>query len=292
MADLLETAKKRFKLAQETEQAQRNREKDDLRFQIPEEQWDEGAKRQRLGEAVDGVPTPARPILSISKIDQPIQLVLNQERAAKLGVSIQPLSPQAGVEVATILEGLYRRIERDSQAEVARSWAFDRAVKCGRGAYRINTQYDDTNEEFPDDQVITIERLLHQDAVYFDPAATKADFSDGEYAFLTAWMSKDTFKREFPEAEHPHDELEWADLVEESPEWVRGDGENAAFLVVEYFYKEHKLEDVGEKKRKKDVVTVKWAKISGFEVLEEGEWNGKYIPLIPVIGRELQQTEG
>ena len=122
MADLLETAKKRCKLAQETEDGQRKREKDDLRFQVPEEQWDEDARRQRLGEAIDGVPTPARPILSIPKLDQPIQLVLNQERAAKLGVSILPLSPEAGTEVATILEGLYRRIERDSQASPARSW--------------------------------------------------------------------------------------------------------------------------------------------------------------------------
>jgi hypothetical protein len=37
-----------------------------------------------------------------------------------------------------------------------------------------------------------------------------------------------------------------------------------------------------------DTVTVKWCKLTGFEVLEEEEWNGKYIPLIPVVGRELQ----
>jgi hypothetical protein len=35
---LLDVAKRRFKLAQETEEKQREREKDDLRFQIPEEQ--------------------------------------------------------------------------------------------------------------------------------------------------------------------------------------------------------------------------------------------------------------
>jgi hypothetical protein len=293
--ELLDKAKRRFKLAQETEEQQREREKDDLRFQIPEEQWDEGARRQRQGDSIDGVPTPARPILSISKIDQPIQLVLNQERSAQLGIKISPLSPSAGVEEATIIEGLYRRIERDSQAEVARSWAFDRAVKCGRGAYRVNTQYDDTNEEFPNDQVITIERLLHQDAVYFDPAAMKADFSDGEWAFLTTWMPKETFKREFPNAEvNAQDDLAFEDLVSESPEWVRGDSEDASFLVAEYFYKVHEKQDVGPEgqTRAKDSVKVKWAKLTGFEVLEEGEWNGKYIPLVPVFGRELQPHDG
>jgi hypothetical protein len=283
---LLDTAKKRFKLAQETMSKQREREKDDLRFQVPEEQWDESARRQRLGQAVDGVPTPARPVLSISKIDQPIQLVLNQERSARLGVSIQPLSPDAEDDVAKILEGIYRRIERDSQAHIARSWAFDRAVKCGRGAYRIRTDWDDESDDDMD-QEIRIERILHQESVYFDPAATKPDWSDGEWAFITAWMARDTFEREFPDAQETGgDELAWEQMVAESPEWVRGDGEKAAVLVAEYFYKEHDIQEVGrgKRKRKKDIVTVKWAKMSGFEVLEEGELDGRYI----VSGRELQ----
>ena len=288
--ELLEVAKKRFKLAQETEQKQREREKDDLRFQVPEEQWDEGARRQRLGYSVDGVPTPARPILSISKLDQPIQLVLNQQRAAHLSVRISPLSPDADDEVATILEGIYRRIERDSHAHLARAWAFDRAVKCGRGAYRVITCYDEEGGH-PFDQVIKIERILHQDAVYFDPSATKADFSDGEYTFVTAWVPRATFKREWPDAEYSKMEQHaFDDLVKESPEWVRGDGETEAVLVIEYWYKVHDTEEVkaGDQKRKRDKVKVCWAKCTGYEVLETGEWNGKYIPIIPVIGRELQ----
>jgi hypothetical protein len=291
---LLDVAKRRFKLAQETEEKQREREKDDLRFQIPEEQWDEGARRQRQGDSIDGVPTPARPILSISKIDQPIQLVLNQERAARLGISISPLSPDAGVEEATIIEGLYRRIERDSQAEIARSWAFDRAVKSGRGAYRVNTEYDEASEN-PLDQVITIERLLHQDAVYFDPAAAKADFSDAEWVFITSWMPLETFKREFPNAKHiVENDLDFEDTVREAPEWVRGDAENASILVAEQFYKVHKKEEVGPKgrTRPRDVVTVKWMKMTGFEILEEADWNGKYLPIVMVCGRELQPFDG
>ena len=59
--ELLEQAKTRFKASQEAEGKQRDREKDDLRFQVPEQQWDEAAKRQRLGFSIDGVPTPARP---------------------------------------------------------------------------------------------------------------------------------------------------------------------------------------------------------------------------------------
>jgi hypothetical protein len=44
--------------------------------------------------------------------------------------------------------------------------------------------------------------------------------------------------------------------------------------------------------RQKEAVTVKWAIIDSKEVLEESVWNGRYIPLIPVIGTELQPFDG
>ena len=84
---LLETAKERFKLAQEAEASQRLREKDDLRFQVPEEQWDEAARKERAGTIEGGHPVPPRPMLSISQLDQPQQLILNQARAARLGLA-------------------------------------------------------------------------------------------------------------------------------------------------------------------------------------------------------------
>src|SRR3990172_8608939 len=93
--DILETAKERFKLAQEAEASQRLREKDDLRFQVPEEQWDEAAKKERAGSMEGGHPVPPRPMLSISKLDQPLQLIINQARSARLGVNIHPVSEDA-----------------------------------------------------------------------------------------------------------------------------------------------------------------------------------------------------
>lgn len=288
---LLERAKEWFKLAQEAEQEQRERERDDLAFQVPELQWDESAKRQRLGTSYDGVPTPARPVLSISRIDQPVQMVLNQERAAHLGVSIQPLSADAETETAAILEGIYRRIERDSQAHIARSWAFSRAVMCGRGAYRVNTQYDETSDD-PFDQTITIERILNQEFVYFDPSAQKPDFSDGRFAFVTSWVPWSTFKAEYPDSQTAEgDEIGFEDLARAAPEWVKGDKESRAVLVAECFYKETRFEEVkartGNLTRKRKIEDVKWAKMTGTEVLEQGDWNGHLIPLIPTIGREL-----
>jgi hypothetical protein len=289
---LLSQAKRHRKLAEAAWGKQREREKDDLRFQVPEEQWTEGMKAARRGGIDGGVVVPARPMLSISRLAQPIQMVVNQERAAHLGVSIQPLSADAETETAAVLEGIYRRIERDSQAHIARSWAFARAAKCGMGAYRVNTAYEDYSED-PMDQCITIERILHQEAVYFDPSASKPDFSDGNFAFVVQWMAVSDFKKQFPDAETTGDSAQdWASMLAEEPDWVKGAGEDAAVLVVEYFWKVKTFEDVTspadkKKTRKREKVTVKRALLTGWEVLEEGEWNGKFIPLIPVIGQEL-----
>jgi hypothetical protein len=292
---ILDLAKKRFKACQDAEARQRQRENDDLKFQVPELQWDDAAKAQRQGLTIGGVPIPPRPMLSISKLDQPIQLILNQARSARLGVNIHPVSEDADKEGAEIRQGLYRRIERDSNADQARLWALDRATKCGRGAYRINTKWDEDADPETFDQEIIIERILHQDAVYFDPSAQKPDFSDGEYAFVAVWMSPDKFKREFPDAkitDSLDNPMEWESLVEQTPEWVKVDGEDKAILVAEYWYKKHDYQTIksadGKNKRERDRITVKVAKMTGAEVLEEQDWNGHYIPLVPVLGRELQ----
>ena len=279
------TAKKRWKICVEAWSKQATREKDDLAFQVPERQWDEGARRQRLGMAIEGVPTPARPVLSIPKLDQPIQMVLNQERSAHLGVSIQPLSADADKETSEILEGLYRRIERDSQAHLARSWAFNRAVKAGRGYYEITTAYDDSSDD-PNDQVIRIERILHQESVYFDPSAQKPDFSDANYVFLASWVPLADFKAEFPDAKIPtNDEFQEDEVLE--PEWIRGEGETLAVRVLKYYYKEKTYKRQEKGARKREQVEVDWCLMSGLEILDSGDWAGKYLPIVTVIGSEL-----
>jgi hypothetical protein len=297
---LLDLAKKRFKLCQEAEQKQREREKEDLRFQVAEEQWSEDAKRERSGIAARDVPTPPRPMISVPKLDQPFRLISNQQRLAHLSVQIQPLSPEANIETAAVFEGLFRRIQRDSNATQVRTWAFDRAVLCGRGWYRITTEWDDEGEDLYD-QCIRIRRILHQESVYMDPGAQEQDFSDAEFAFVTSWVPVETFKREFPKVDLFARHMNWEDLVVSEPDWVRGETEEVgAILVAEYFYKEHELEDVpipNDKKgrpkrkgtpRKKDKITLQWCKFYGDDVLEEAELNGKWIPLVPVIGHELQ----
>jgi hypothetical protein len=288
---LLERAKRCFKLAVDTEAKQRERERADLRFQVPEMQWDEAARKARDGD--NGL-TPPRPILSIPKIDQPIQLVENQARTAMLGVNVHPISEDANDDTAEVIQGIYRRIERDSNAQQARLWAFDRAVKAGRGAYRVTTKYDEDADPRTFDQEIAIERILHQDMVYFDPAAQKPDYSDGKWAFVAAWVSRADFERLYPKSSIAGmDDGEFRSIAASEPEWV---AEDRGVLVTEYWYKDTVTEEItsadGKRTRQRETVKVYVAKLCGSEVLEEPEeWSGKYIPLIPVLGRELQPID-
>lgn len=301
---LLKTARRRFKLASDYWEKQRIREKDDLRFQVPEYQWSDEARRQRQGGLEGTMVIPPRPMLSVSKIAQPLQLVKNQERQAKLGIEIHPLSPDADDEVAEIQQGIYRQIERDSNARTVRSWAFGRAVDAGLGYYRVKTDWDPSvnprlDEAARFDQVIMLERILYQDAIYWDPAAEQPDNSDAEYVFLARWLSRERFKVLYPDAKISKgmdddglDGWDWESMTRETPDWVRTDdtGEKA-ILVCEYFYKEHSREQLkgpGGKTRDLDMVTVSHCLCVANEVLEEGIWPGQYIPIITVIGQELQ----
>ena len=308
---LAATALRHYKLASDAYEKQYKREVEDLRFQVPEYQWDEASRNAREGTQGGGNPIPPRPILSIPKLDQPIQLVLNQERAAQLGVNVHPLSEDADDDTAEVIQGLYRKIERDCNAQQARSWAFERAVKAGRGAYRVNTRYDEEGGH-PFDQKITIERILYQSSVLFDPSAQEADFSDGEFAFVSVWVPMKTFKRLYPKAKAANaDELTWESIQEVTPGWVKFDGVDQAVRVSEYYVKKHETESIsllsdGQvvsskevpegvqvlQTRDRDKVTVWVHKLapgdSGLEEIEAAqEWNGQYIPIIPVIGREL-----
>jgi hypothetical protein len=286
---LLQRIKSCFKAASDVESKQREREREDLSFQLPENQWDPEARRYRKGTAT----SPGRPMLSVSLLSQPMQLIQNQAVNARLGIEIHPVSEKADPETAEIKQGLYRRIERDSNAQQARLWALDRAKQCGRGWYRVNTQWDeDGDDEF--DQEIVIERILNQEDVYIDPSAQKPDFSDAQWAMIVTYLPVEEFEHLYPKAEVPTNDAQFKSWLGSDPAWVRADGETKAVLVAEYFWKVKDKKTIKRAgvSRQREKVSVKWAVCSAKEVLDEADWNGQYIPLVPVIGTEIQPFDG
>src|SRR5262245_16638403 len=187
----------RFQLCVEAEQSQRDREQEDLQFQVPEYQWPDEVKRARHGQTIGNVHVAPRPMLSITKIDQPVQLICNQQKQAQLGVQIHAVDDLADDETAKVLQGLYRRIETDSKADVARGWAFDRSVKAGRGWWEVRKEYDPYGGHWSD-QKLVIKRIKYQASVYADPFAEEADKSDMRYAFKTADLRWSEYRQRYP----------------------------------------------------------------------------------------------
>ena len=310
----IQQALDRFRVGTDADAAQRRREVSALRFQVPALAWPDDVKEQRKPQIVGGVALPQRPMLSIPSLDAPIQLTLNAERAAKLGIHIHPISETADDETAEVIQGLYRRIEVDSRASLARTWAFERAVKCGRGYYRVLTE-PDPDAGSPFDQKITIKRILQQASVVLDPFAQEPDGSDGQWAFLVQDMPWDTYIRKYPDSEMAAFDADEFSLVGvQTPEWVTGEADSAgrAVRVAEYYRLEYAtrrrvlLDDGsdafddeipdgrtaragdGARAMEEQVPTLWWSTINAGEELAPAQTlDGRYIPIIPVIGREL-----
>lgn len=299
----VETVRQWFQLAYDADQAQRDREDDDLAYQVAENQWDAKVKAAREG----------RPTLAVSKISQPQQLIMGAARNARLALSFHPVSEDAEHEVAETMDGLAKRIERDSNAQVAWMWALDRASKAGRGYFLVDVAQDEDADELDPrafDLEIRVRRILHQSCVFFDPSATEADNSDAEYVFVTDWLSAEKFKRMYPQAtktvEAADNEAVFSELQRSAPGWVReSSGKRREFMVVTCWYKEHETQTlyltnsgkiVTEKPkdgevvntRQRDKVTVCVAKVSGAEIIQREKWLGDLLPVCIVSGNELQ----
>ena len=328
--DFIELARKRFKQSETADTEQRRRELDDLQFYAGE-QWDPLVKQAREGNPANqnsnnqGLPpVPPRPAYVVNKVREPVRQVLNQERQADLGVEIVAAddfgegTPGITPQEIELREGLVRRIQRESQAADARSWAFQRAVIAGRGYYRVMTRYAPGKTN---DQEIYVERIYNQASVSLDPSHQQPDGSDAEWGFIGSDVPWDRYVAEYGEVEGKTNALtatstsEWRQLGDELPGWFSQDGDLRSVRIVEYWYttreprsliqlttgavvyEDEAPEDAeiahnedGNPVEPRTVIDkrIKWAKMDGVQVLDETDWDGKYLPLIKVVGEELQ----
>jgi hypothetical protein len=289
--DLLATARARFKVVADAEVDIRREALDDLKFRSGD-QWPQRIKNER--DADD------RPCLVVNRLPQTIRQVTNDQRQNRPSIKVHPVDDKSDVDTAKIYQGLIRHIEYNSGADTAYDTAFESAVTQGRGFFRILTKYCDP-QSF--EQEILIQRIRNPFMVYMDPSSKEPDGSDMNWCFISEDLTKEEFKALYPDSEVAGLE-DFTSIGDQAPMWMEGGN----VRVAEYFYKEYKevdlvlLEDgtVFQKKvlpnplhspikaeRRAKVPVIKWAKINGIEILEEAEWVGQWIPVIPVIGEEL-----
>jgi hypothetical protein len=309
----------------DTEHDQDKQEQEALQFQHAEGAWPDDVKGQFSALAPNSpqnptnVPVPARPMLSVASADEPILLQVAQFRQAHLAVRIHPVSDDANDETANIIQSLYQNIERDSRADIARGWAYERGLWCGRGVYRVNKVFDSYGGHELD-QKITIERILDQSTVKRDPYAQQPDWSDGTRLQITVPMSFGAYKARYPKSRvGKFSDATFDSEVENSGKWLSmGTDDNRRVTVCEEWRVEtndrkksllddHSMgfddEDLPEgrtkltgKDARSSTVTERrvFRRVINYtEVLEpEVEWDGQYLPFPTAIGRELQVTDG
>ena len=306
--DLLATMRLRFTMALSAYSESREDELDDLRFMAgsPDNQWQWPADVLATRGSVQGQTINARPCLTINKLPQHVRQVTNQQRQNRPSGKVIPADDQADVKVAEVFDGIIRHIEYMSDADVAYDTACDNQVTYGEGYVRILTEYA---REDSFDQDLRIGRVRNSFSVYMDPTIQDPCGSDAQWCFITEDMLKADYERAFPDAQ-PISSIMSRGIGDQSlSQWLN---ENT-IRIAEYFYIDHRKATLhlypgnvtafantpqdkqlaamfGKplRTRQVDRKRVMWMKTNGYEVLDEREWPGKYIPVVRVVGNEFE----
>lgn len=291
--DILSLARSRFDLAVEAETEIREEALDDLKFRAGD-QWPGDVKNAR--------DLDRRPCLTINRLPQYIRQVTNDQRQNRPSIKVDPVDDLADIETAKVYQGLIRHIEYNSNADVAYDTAFEGAATKGIGYFRIVTDFCDPKSF---EQEILIKRIRNSFSVYLDPHYQEPDGSDANWGFIFEDMSADDYRAQYKNSElaSMHD---WESIGDSAAGWANKE----TVRVAEYFYKTFKevtyvmlnTKEVVDKSQLPEILpegveivaerksmepAIKWCKINAVEVLEKTDWPGRWIPIIPVLGDEL-----
>ena len=305
---ILATARDRLNMAIGALSESREDEIDDLKFYAgsPDNRWQWPADVLATRGAVQGQTINARPCLTINKLPQHVRQVTNDQRQNRPSGKVIPADDHADIEVAEIFNGMVRHIEYISDADVAYDTACENQVSYGEGYIRILTEYCDENTF---DQDIKIGRVRNSFSVYMDPTIQDPTGADAKWCFITEDITKEEYARMYPDSA-PITTLQTLGVGDQNlSQWLMED----TVRIADYYYVDYDratlnlypgnvtafegtLEDKQlkeiygkpKKSRESDRVKIKYCKINGYEILEERDWAGKYIPVVRIVGNEFE----
>jgi hypothetical protein len=301
-ADLLREARERFQAGIDADHDNRKRDEEDRKF-FKGEQWSKEDIAARAG----------RPTVTINRLPQFVKQVTGEMRQNKPAIKVLPVDDNTDPKLAEVHSAIIRHIESISDAHRTYAKSAEQACIGGLGWYRILTEYLD-EQSF--EQEILVKHIRNPLSVVVDPDARELCKSDMNWGFVTELVSKKKFQKLYPGAsltgfESPN---------EEYSQWINGD----FVRVAEYWYREAEkkklalfsdgstrfyekgddelIRQANEQRvaqglkpleiarmRDVDAFRVRSCLISGVAKLDEGtEWKGKWIPLVPVVGEEVE----
>ena len=286
-----------LKLANDADTMNRQEALEDLKFGGGD-QWPVELQNSRNLES--------RPVITVNKVDNYCRQVSNQQRQQRPRIKVHATNTHEDMVDAQTIQGIIRHIEVNSNADYAYDNAFDYAVRMGWGFLRVRTDYI-SEDSF--DQEIYIDPVDNPFTVYYDPNSVAPDGSDAERCLITTMVSKDQFRKMYPEADDGGTSFTQRGTGDSQSEWITKED----IRLAEYYYtvKEkaklyllsdgtatfaddkdffnrlaaYGIEVVDQRDSYKK--TIKYCKMTAIEILEERDWAGKYIPVVPVYGRHL-----
>ncbi len=305
--DFLDLARRRYQLGLDYDQIDRQAAEQDNVFANAtdegKEQWDQVPLRLRT--------TLNRPVMQWNRILTYVQQVVNDGRQNKPAIKISQ-GVNGTTATAEYFQDRIRQIEYDSNADIAYDTARDQQVTSGRGFIRVWADF--VKGTFK--QQLCIERIDNQFSVVFDPASIKYDRSDAEFCFVISQISKAEHARRYGPKSIVN-RLDFTNMPggqNPAPGWIAVGDNNDLIQIAEYWVKEYRKDTLvlitakeypvwksdltddqykafkanGQitKERVDDKCSIKRYVINGAEILEEGDWIGSSIPIVPIWGRE------
>jgi hypothetical protein len=288
-------ALERFKVAKEAEAAYRENAAEDVEF-YNGDQWPATVDR-------DG-----RPKLTINTLPPFVKQVTNEQRKDRPQIKVVPFDSGSDVKTADMITGLIRHIQANSRTKAAFNTAYEQAVIKGRGYIRVDVDY---LNEWAFDQDIFINRIKNAESVYFDPDCNELDYSDAEWAFVMYEMTREEYKSKYPDGSGA--DIDMAALSKVQADWFTSE----KIMLAEYFSFERRTETLlqlanglrclksqyqqildaapvgsGEMlavvaERETEIKVLKWRLMNGVDFDDEKDMLGRFIPIIPVIGEEV-----
>jgi len=305
---VLATARSRLDMAISALSESREDEIDDLKFYAgsPDNHWQWPADVLATRGAVQGQTINARPCLTINKLPQHVRQVTNDQRQNRPTGKVIPADDKADIDVAEVFNGMVRHIEYISDADVAYDTACENQVSYGEGYIRLLTEYCDDNTF---DQDIKIGRVRNSFSVYMDPTIQDPCGQDAKWCFVTEDIPKAEYERKYPDSA-PITTLQTLGVGDQNlSQWLNED----TIRIADYYYVDYDTGTLNlypgnatafdgtpedkqlraiygkpKKSRQSDRAKIKYCKINGYEILEERDWAGQYIPIVRIVGNEFE----
>lgn len=322
MKDMLATARTFLQDAENNESTNRKRWKEDVKFARMGEQWPSDIRERRQKEnrpclTINKLGPVIRQVVNDARQNRPSIKVLPQDSAADPATAEIMTGLIRNIEQSSNADTAYDKAIDDA---VSGGWGYWRINLD----YANGVDLDNIENMGPEafEQNIVIERVMNPLAIYADPNGSEADSSDWMEALVIERMSEKAFTKKYPDAKKSSfDSSEWSDLpsswktekeISVAEYWVRDEitaqiisvqmmdginpetGEPMIGEVVtlasdkwEEMQKQGQIGQVIGAPRTVKTHKVKQYILTGVEVLEENDWPGTFIPVVPVYGDEV-----